>query len=64
MAGDLYVRVLIKKHKTFERRGADLFFKKKITLIEALSGVTLEFTHLDGKKFIVASAPGEPISHK
>jgi len=39
MAGDLYVRIKIQKHKVFERRGADLFMTKTITLIEALSGV-------------------------
>ena len=45
MAGDLVVRVLIKSHKLYERRGADLFTFKKITLLEALTGVTLEMTH-------------------
>jgi DnaJ family protein A protein 2 len=39
MAGDLYVRIHINKHKVFERKGADLFLKKKILLIEALTGV-------------------------
>lgn len=39
MAGDLYVRIKIAKHKVFERRGADLYTKKKIYLIEALGGL-------------------------
>jgi len=39
MAGDLYVRIKIKKHNLYERRGADLFTKKKISLLEALTGV-------------------------
>merc|ERR1719158_682078 len=43
MAGDLHVRFMIKPHKTFERKGADLFFTKKITLLEALTGFTFEF---------------------
>lgn len=38
MAGDLYVRILIDKHKTYTRKGADLFLEKKITLCEALTG--------------------------
>ena len=58
MAGDVYVRILIKSHKIYERRGADLFVTKKIPLLEALTGVTMEMTRLDGTKFIVATAPG------
>lgn len=38
MAGDLYVRIKLKKHKVYERRGADLYTKKEITLLEALTG--------------------------
>jgi DnaJ family protein A protein 2 len=41
IAGDVYVRIKIKKHQTFERRGADLIHVKKITLLEALTGVTI-----------------------
>jgi DnaJ family protein A protein 2 len=38
MAGDLYIRIKIKKHDLYERKGADLFTTKKITLLEALTG--------------------------
>ena len=38
MAGDLYIRIRIKKHPMYERRGADLYTTKKITLLEALTG--------------------------
>jgi len=37
-AGDLYCRVKIEKNKEFVRKGADLFYEKKISLLEALSG--------------------------
>jgi len=40
----------VKEHATFKRKGADLFFKKKLLLIEALSGFNFMLTHLDGKK--------------
>lgn len=63
MAGDLYVRIMIKKHKTFSRKGADLFFEKKISLLEALTGFNFEINHLDGKKILVSTAPNEIISH-
>lgn len=37
---------------------------KKISLLEALSGVTINIEHLDNKKHIIATAPGEVISNK
>lgn len=48
MAGDLYVKINIKKHANFQRKGADLFIERNITLLEALSGVYFEIKHLDG----------------
>jgi DnaJ family protein A protein 2 len=59
IAGDIYVRVKIKRHDVFQRRGADLIIVKKITLLEALTGVTLDVKHLDGKKHVIATSPGE-----
>lgn len=56
--GDIYVRIKIKKHKTFVRKGADLVIIKKIDLVEALTGVTLNITHLDGKNYTIATSPG------
>jgi len=58
IAGDIYIRVQIKKHKVFLRKGADLVIIKNISLLEALTGVTIEIDHLDHKKFTVATAPG------
>ena len=48
MAGDLYVRIMIKKHAIFTRKGADLYIDKKISLLEALAGFNFEVKHLDG----------------
>jgi len=62
MAGDFIVRLLIEPHKRFERKGADLYFNKKISLYEALTGSTFNIDHLDGKKILVATAPGEVIT--
>jgi DnaJ family protein A protein 2 len=58
------VRIKIKRHELFQRRGADLVIVKKITLLEALTGVTMEIKHLDGKKHIIATAPGEVLNHE
>ena len=62
MAGDLYVRIKIQKHKLFERRGADLWTKKKITLLEALTGFIFQLQFLDGTVLNIANATGEIIS--
>lgn len=43
----------------FKRKGADLFMEKTISLVEALCGFELEITHLDGRKLLVKTAPGE-----
>jgi len=61
MAGDVVVTVTIEPHKRFERKGADLYFKKSISLYEALTGVSFVLEHLDGKKINITTAPGEII---
>lgn len=62
-AGDLMVKVNVQKHVLFERKGADLFMQKTISLKEALLGFTFSIDFLDGKKLTVSSVPGEIISH-
>lgn len=58
------MRVNIEKHPIFERRGADIVYHKEITLLEALTGVTIELTHLDGKQYVIATSPGEILENK
>jgi len=62
MAGDLHVRVSVKPHPVFERKGADLFMKKKISLLEALVGVNFKLKQLDGTDLTICSAPADVIS--
>lgn len=38
VAGDLIIKVNIKKHKIFTREGADLFMEKEISMKQALLG--------------------------
>ena len=47
-AGDVIAVIKIKEHKTFKRKGADLLMDKEITLLEALTGLDMCITHLDG----------------
>jgi DnaJ family protein A protein 2 len=63
MAGDLYVRTMIKKHPTFTRKGADLYIDKKITLLEALTGYNFEIKHLDGTVITISTPPKDIIAH-
>ena len=48
-AGDLYVKVHIKHHHVFDRRGHDLHIKSSISLVDALLGHAKEIKNLDGK---------------
>jgi DnaJ family protein A protein 2 len=60
-AGDVIVEINIQKHKNFERKGADLIYTAKITLLEALTGFELLIQHLDGRNILVKNRPGEII---
>jgi len=62
MPGDLHAIVKIKKHPVFERKGADLFINKKISLLEALCGVNFKIKHLDGTDVTICSAPSDVIA--
>jgi len=60
--GDVIFILKVKEHEDFIRRGADLFIKRDISLQEALCGYTLEVNHLDGRKLMIKSNPGEVCS--
>jgi len=62
MAGDLIVKVNIEPHKRFERKGADLYYTKNISLYEALTGTRFYLEHLDGKKILVSTKEGEVLT--
>jgi len=46
--GDLFVRILIKPDKIFQRRGDDLFISKEITVTQAILGDKIEIPLLEG----------------
>jgi len=56
-AGDLYVRIKIKPHSVFERKGDDLFTTINISFTEAALGTEKEIKTLDGKT-LVLKIPG------
>jgi molecular chaperone DnaJ len=48
-AGDLYVRVRVKTHPVFERRGDDLVVRQELNVFDLLLGRKLTVKTLDGK---------------
>jgi len=58
-AGDVVFVLKEQEHAEFKRKGADLFVERKISLVEALCGFQMELTHLDGRKLIIKTSPGE-----
>ncbi len=51
--GDLYVRLLVKKHPLFERKGDDLYISMPISLSQAALGGEIEVPTLEGKKILL-----------
>ena len=48
-AGDLLVEIVIKRHKLFERDGADVLCELPISFTQAALGAQIEIPTLDGK---------------
>ena len=51
-AGDLYLRVEVKPHPFFERRGNDLHVKVPVTVSEATLGAKIEVPTIDGRSLV------------
>jgi DnaJ family protein A protein 2 len=57
--GDILFILQEKEHAVFTRKNNDLLIKKDVTLAEALTGYKFVVTHLDGRKIVITSKPGE-----
>ena len=57
-SGDLYIKIFIKPHPVFERKGDDLFMAINISFPEATLGVEKEITTLDHKTIILKIPAG------
>jgi len=51
-AGDLYLRVMVRPHDFFERRGNDLYTKIPVTVSEATLGAKIEVPTIDGRSLV------------
>lgn len=62
-SGDLYVKVFVKKHERFERKGDDLYTKVRVPFTVLALGGEIELINLDNEKIIIKIPPGtEPDS--
>jgi len=60
-SGDINFIVQEKEHTLFKRKGADLLVVKKLSLNQAICGFKWEITHLDKRKLLISTKPGEVI---
>src|SRR5581483_9393095 len=56
--GDLYARILVKKHNLFTRKEDDLYITQYIGYSQAVLGGEIEIPTLDGKKMILTVPAG------
>jgi len=56
--GDLYIRILIKKHSIFERKGDDLLMILPIKITDAILGSGMDIKTLDGKELFLKIPQG------
>ena len=57
-AGNLFARIIIKKHPTFNRRGDDLFMQKEINFSQAALGDEIEIKTLEGTNILLQVPQG------
>jgi molecular chaperone DnaJ len=50
--GDLYLRVVVRPHPFFERRGNDIYTKVPVTVAEAALGAKIEVPTIDGRALV------------
>jgi molecular chaperone DnaJ len=57
-AGDLYVRIFVKKHPIFKRKGDDLYISLPVSFSQAALGSEVEVPTIEGKKILVKVPAG------
>jgi molecular chaperone DnaJ len=50
--GDLYLRVVVRPHEFFERKGNDLYTRVPVTVSEAALGAKIEVPTIDGRSLV------------
>lgn len=57
-AGDLFVRIYVKKHSVFTRKGDDLYLTQEINFSQAALGDEIEIPALEGTKILLTVPAG------
>ena len=57
-SGNLYIRIFIKPHSVFQRKGDDLYLKIPVSIVQAVLGDEIEISTLEGKKILVKIPAG------
>ncbi len=57
-AGDLYVRIFVKPHPIFQRKGDDIYLTEKISFSMASLGDSMKIPTLDGEKITIKIPAG------
>lgn len=57
-AGDLYVRIFVKKHPVFQRKGDDLYLQTPISFSQAVLGDEIEISSLEKSKILLKIPAG------
>lgn len=63
-SGDLYIRIRIKPHPVFQRRGADLFMKGEVSLVSLLLQKPIGIKTIAGDHLAVEIPPGFNLADK
>ncbi|MGB2632053.1 MAG: molecular chaperone DnaJ [Minisyncoccales bacterium] len=57
-SGDVYVRIFVKAHPVFDRKGDDLYVAENITMAQAALGGEIELPTIEGKNILLKVTAG------
>ncbi|MDP2664084.1 MAG: molecular chaperone DnaJ [bacterium] len=57
-AGDLYIRIFVRQHPVFKRRGDDIYLQVPVSLTQAALGDEVEVSTLEGTRIILKVSQG------
>jgi DnaJ homolog subfamily A member 2 len=61
LSGDIIIILDQKPHQVFTRKGNHLLMEHTISLAEALTGLSINVTQLDGRKLRISTTPGSVV---
>ena len=58
--GDLYIEIVVKPHKTFTRKGNDIYIDLELSMVDAALGVNVEVPTVYGNKTLAVPSGTQP----